>query len=39
VSTNYSNLIERWARVEYMPMRFSPAAVDAAASTRLTLTP
>jgi penicillin amidase len=39
LSTNYSNLIERWARVEYMPMRFSPAAVDAAASTRLTLTP
>jgi penicillin amidase len=39
LSGEYANLIERWQRVEYLPMRFGQAAVDAAAAGTLTLTP
>ena len=39
LSGDYSNLIERWARVEYLPMRYSAAAVDSGAAAQLVLTP
>jgi penicillin amidase len=39
LSGGYDNLIGPWQRVEYLPMRFSQAAVDAAAVATLTLTP
>ncbi|MBK9715478.1 MAG: penicillin acylase family protein [Kouleothrix sp.] len=39
LSGDYSNLLERWQRVEYMPMRYDKATVDAAAKARLVLQP
>jgi penicillin G amidase len=39
LSGDYSNLLERWQRVEYLPMRFTQAAIDGAAAGRLTLEP
>jgi penicillin amidase len=39
LSGNYSNLIERWQRVEYLPMRFDSQAIDAATVGRLVLEP
>ncbi|GAB4212267.1 MAG: penicillin acylase family protein [Roseiflexaceae bacterium] len=39
LSPHYSDLLERWQRVEYLPMTFSRAAVDAAARERLVLEP
>ncbi|NNJ12035.1 penicillin acylase family protein [Chloroflexales bacterium ZM16-3] len=39
LSNNYSNFITRWQKVEYLPMRFSQAAVDAAGAGTLTLRP
>lgn len=39
LSPNYANLIEPWQRVEYLPMRFGEAAVEAGAATSLTLRP
>jgi penicillin amidase len=39
LSGNYSNLIERWQRVEYLPMRYDAGTVDAAAEARLVLEP
>lgn len=39
LSGDYSNLIERWARVECLPMRYSAAAVDAGARAQLVLAP
>jgi penicillin amidase len=39
LSPHYSDLLERWQRVEYLPMDFSPQAVDAAAREKLTLEP
>ncbi len=39
VSAGYANLIAPWQRVEYLPMRFSGAAVDEGAAGALTLAP
>ena len=39
LSGHYADLIARWQRVEYLPMRFARNTVDAAAQDRLTLTP
>jgi penicillin amidase len=39
LSGDYSNLIDRWRRVEYLPMRYDTEAINAAASGRLTLEP
>jgi len=39
LSHNYSNLIERWQRVEYVPMRFEQPTIDQAARGRLVLKP
>ena len=39
LSRNYSDLLERWQRVEYLPMRFDTQAIDAAEQGRLVLTP
>ena len=38
-SKHYADLLDRWSKVEYVPMRFTAAAVDAAVSARLTLEP
>jgi penicillin amidase len=39
LSSHYSDLIARWQRVEYLPMRYDKAAVDAATEDRLVLQP
>ena len=39
LSGDYANLIERWQRVEYLPMRFESAAIDAGARGSLRLEP
>lgn len=39
LSDRYSNLIEPWQRVEYLPMRFDAATIDTAAAERLVLEP
>jgi penicillin amidase len=39
LSGDYSDLVERWQRVEYLPMRYSQGAIDAAAQGRLVLEP
>ncbi|MFN8478630.1 MAG: penicillin acylase family protein [Kouleothrix sp.] len=39
LSADYSNLLERWVRVDYLPMRYATATVDGASSAKLTLTP
>jgi penicillin amidase len=39
LSRNYDDMLERWRAGGYVPMRFSRAAVDAAARGRLELTP
>jgi len=36
---HYDDFLEKWRKVEYIPMRFSTAAVDAAANNRLTIVP
>ncbi|HEY1013629.1 MAG TPA: penicillin acylase family protein, partial [Herpetosiphonaceae bacterium] len=38
-SDHYDDLIERWQRVEYLPMRFDRASVEAAAEATLRLEP
>jgi penicillin amidase len=38
-SDRYANLLERWNRVEYIPMRFTRLAVDEAAKATLVLEP
>lgn len=38
-SEHYSDLLEKWNKVEYLPMRFTRGAVDAAMSERLVLEP
>ncbi|HSP91933.1 MAG TPA: penicillin acylase family protein, partial [Vicinamibacterales bacterium] len=38
-SDRYANLLDRWNRVEYLPMRFSRLAVDDAAKATLVLEP
>ena len=38
-SDGYANLLDRWNRVEYLPMRFSRLAVDDAAKATLVLEP
>jgi len=39
LSGHYDDFLEKWRKVEYIPMRFSTAAVDAAAKNRLTIAP
>jgi len=39
IDARYDNLLARWQRVEYLPMRFGAGAVDGAAASTLTLTP
>jgi penicillin amidase len=39
LSSNYSNLIERWQRVAYLPMRYNQDTINAAIGGRLTLEP
>jgi penicillin G amidase len=39
LSGDYSNLIERWRRVEYLPMRYDTEAINASAAGRLVLEP
>ena len=39
LSGDYSNLLERWQQVEYMPMRYTKDAINAAARNRLVLEP
>ena len=39
LSGDYSNLLERWQRVEYLPMRYDKDAINAAAAARLVLEP
>jgi penicillin amidase len=36
---HYDDLLDKWRRVETLPMRFSRAAVDGAVKTRLTIVP
>jgi penicillin amidase len=38
-SDRYANLLDRWNRAEYLPMRFTRLAVDDAAKTTLVLEP
>ena len=39
LSQHYDDLLQRWQRVQYLPMPFSQAAVDAVVRERLTLKP
>ena len=39
LSGNYSNLLDRWQRVEYLPMRYDTNAINGAAGGRLVLEP
>jgi penicillin amidase len=39
LSGDYSSLLERWQRVEYLPMRYDKDAINAAATARLVLEP
>ena len=39
LSRSYSNLIDRWQRVEYLPMRFDQATIEGAVESRLVLEP
>jgi penicillin amidase len=39
LSRHYSDLLDRWQRVEYLPMRYSREVVDAAAEATLRLEP
>jgi penicillin amidase len=39
LSGDYSNLIDRWQRVQYLPMRYDKQAINAAAAGRLVLEP
>jgi penicillin G amidase len=39
LSGHYADLIERWQRVAYMPMRYDKEAINAAAAARLVLEP
>jgi len=38
-SEHYADLLDKWNKVEYLPMRFTRGAVDAAMSDRLVLEP
>ena len=38
-SAHYHDMLDRWARVEYLPMRFTREAVDGATRSRLVLEP
>jgi penicillin G amidase len=39
LSPHYSDLLERWQRVEYLPMRYQADTIDAARKEALTLAP
>jgi len=39
LSGNYSNLLDRWQKVQYLPMRFDKETLNAAVGGRLTLEP
>jgi penicillin amidase len=39
LSPDYSNLLDGWQRVEYLPMRYDKEAINAAAGARLVLEP
>ncbi|MBC8162784.1 MAG: penicillin acylase family protein [Roseiflexaceae bacterium] len=39
LSGDYSNLLQRWQRVEYLPMRFATASISEGARGTLTLAP
>jgi penicillin amidase len=39
LSGGYSGMLERWQRVEYIPMRYEAEAINAAAAARLILQP
>jgi penicillin G amidase len=39
VSGDYSNLIERWVKIEYLPMRYAKETIDEASVVRLVLEP
>jgi len=39
LSGDYSSLLDRWRRVEYLPMRYHKEAINAAAAARLVLEP
>jgi penicillin amidase len=39
LSGDYSNLIARWVKVEYLPMRYAKATIDTATQARLVLEP
>jgi penicillin amidase len=39
LSSDYADFIERWQRVEYLPMRYDQSAIDAAQQARLVLEP
>jgi len=38
-SEQYASMLDAWAKVEYVPMRFSRAAVDDATRSKLVLEP
>jgi penicillin amidase len=38
-SPQYDDLLEKWSKMEYLPMRFTREAVDAAQAHRLVLEP
>jgi penicillin amidase len=38
-SEHYADLLDKWNKTEYLPMRFSRNAVDEAARDRLVLEP
>jgi penicillin amidase len=38
-SRHYADLLDRWSKVEYLPMRFTAGAVDAAVAEHLVLEP
>jgi penicillin amidase len=39
VGGHYDDLLDKWRKVEHVPMRFSKAAVDRSVKTRLTIVP
>ncbi|MBA3947677.1 MAG: penicillin acylase family protein [Herpetosiphonaceae bacterium] len=39
LSSDYANFMQRWQQVQYLPMRYTSAAIDAAAPHHLTLHP
>lgn len=39
IGGHYDDLLAKWRKVEHVPMRFSPAVVDASATNRLAIAP